>query len=208
MVKVKMNNERHVTDAEVREAYFGGDSPESKKIAQDNRGIIRGVARRYSNILSRDELESCGLVAIWRCLRKHDTTYNRKFTSSLHQFMIWECIKALGERKSLRKKKKPDMYYHIGLKRHFDSTTEEIYDEESGHLIGHIKETLSGMKYSNKCMIRDYFYRDKTFEQIGQMNGYTKEAARQKVGDAVNSLYQLCRSSLGMPIRAHSFTGE
>lgn len=201
-------NDRIVTDEDVRLAYFGGDCPESKKAASDNRGIIRGVGRRYSRTLSSDEIESCGLIAIWRCLNQHDDSYGRKFTSSLHQFMVWECNRAIGQRKPSRKKKNPDMYYHIGLKRHFDGPTDEIYDEESEELIGHIKESLNSMSYPVKCMVRDYFYRNKTLKEIGRINGYTKEAARQKVGDAVNSLSQVCRSSLGLPIPAYSFTGD
>ena len=77
--------DKKISDKEFEEAYKN----------TDNRNMIRMVCASFSNTLSSDILESCGMLALWKCLRSHDEKYGQKFTSSLYRFVRWECIREL-----------------------------------------------------------------------------------------------------------------
>ena len=77
--------DKKISDREFEEAYKN----------PDNRNMIRMVCSSFSNTLSPDILESCGMLALWKCLRSHDEKYGQNFTSSLYRFVRWECIREL-----------------------------------------------------------------------------------------------------------------
>lgn len=58
---------------------------------QNNRNIINKVLNRYYKLLSKDELYSCGLYALWRALRSYNPSKGRTFSSYLWQMTDWEC---------------------------------------------------------------------------------------------------------------------
>ena len=45
--------------------------------------IIKKVTRKYKKQLDQDDRDSCGLVALWQCMKAHDDSYGQKFTTSL-----------------------------------------------------------------------------------------------------------------------------
>lgn len=63
----------------------------------DNKKIINSFYKKYRKRLSVDEIKSCGLIALWKCLQCHDSS-KQKFTTSLYRFMTWECLQELKKK--------------------------------------------------------------------------------------------------------------
>jgi RNA polymerase sigma factor (sigma-70 family) len=62
----------------------------------ENINIINIVCKKYKRVLSQDVLDTCGKRAIWRCLKEHDDS-KQQFTSSLFNFVRWECLDELDK---------------------------------------------------------------------------------------------------------------
>src|SRR5262245_39037708 len=89
---------RPVTDADFKRAYYGASGDDaSLRAAADNRNVIAAVLKQYVGKIPHDELESCGMTAMWRTLQYHqpDHPSRQKFTTSLHRFAKWECLREL-----------------------------------------------------------------------------------------------------------------
>jgi RNA polymerase sigma factor (sigma-70 family) len=69
---------------------------------QDNFLIIHKVLAKFNKQLDKDVLRQCGMVALWKCIQKHDAT-KQKFTSSLYNLTRIECFNALSRQYSKRK---------------------------------------------------------------------------------------------------------
>jgi RNA polymerase sigma factor (sigma-70 family) len=63
----------------------------------DNANIIQSVCNQYRDSLSEDILESCGFQGLLDCLEKHDDKFDRKFTTSLFEFVRWRCLNKIRE---------------------------------------------------------------------------------------------------------------
>lgn len=155
----------------------------------NNTNIIRSVCNGYRNILSEDELHSCGLNALWRTLQYHRPEYNQKFTTSLYRFIDWECKREVRRVKNSRK-------YVVA------SLSEQGYDQLStGDLcekpeVLHLRECISLLPEEwQRTVIRQYYLDNRTMEEIGVINGYSKEAARQKINKAMASLKDICKKA-------------
>jgi len=145
----------------------------------NNRNIIFSVCSRFSNTLSTDILESCGMVGLWKCIKSHDSSYNRKFTSSLYTFVKWECLRELNNHKR--------QSFFIQTSDPVEAGFEEKSDE--------ILEYVEMLPLEQQVVIQLKFYENCTLDEIGTKRGYTKEAARQYVNKGVARLGELCSSS-------------
>lgn len=196
-------NRKTVTNDEFNEAYKGGKSPESRANASNNRGILRSVTKRFlrSGRLDEDECSSCEMVALWRCLQYHDSTFGQKFTTSLYRFCHWECCRASS------KKRHKSEAYRISreelplVARHavdeHDTWSEERYiDIEQVDSLDEIFSRLEKLPYAwQKNIVKQYYLLGLSHEEIGFMNGgYSKETARLKLDQALSELKLSCQS--------------
>jgi len=178
---------RTISNDEFHRAYYGtpGDE-ESQQKASDNRNIIGAVLKKYHGVIPADELELCGMNALWRALQYHREGYGQKFTTSLHMFTDWECK---GELRRYRRQRKE---YSL-----FDQHTNlytVIQDRESDDL-DYVLECLELLPNEwMKKVIQQYFFDGMTLEAIGRANGYGKEAARQKIKRALTHLRKICHA--------------
>ena len=163
---------KYVTDEEFETAYNN----------QDNKNIIKAVTKKYSKILSKDDQTSCGMHGLWRCIQNHDDKYGRKFTTSLFIHVEWECRRHL----SASKKNK------ISFLGEMDS---EIASSITGNEALEILDTLPE---NQKDIIYQRFYENRTLEEIGKSQGYSKEAARQNINKIICKLRESCRETFGV----------
>lgn len=54
--------------------------------------VAHAAASTFSNCLSKDEIKNCILNAIWKASNKYDKRQNVKFTSYLHNGVVFECL--------------------------------------------------------------------------------------------------------------------
>ena len=142
---------------------------------QDNINIIRSATKKYSKTLSPDERERCGMHGLWRCIQSHDPKYGRKFTTSLFIHVDWECKREIA---SLNRK--PEM--PLG---NFDQEISDISPS------GSFDDIVSGLNDNEKSIIYQRFYENRTLEEIGKSQGYSKEAARQNINKIIGELKKI-----------------
>ncbi len=141
----------------------------------DNKNIIRSVTKGYSGQLSKDEQLICGMHGLWRCLQNHDDKYGRKFTTSLFIHVDWECKRELSR---INKKK-------------MSSLGEQAKDIESRNEDAGMPEILEFLPENQKNIVIQRFYENRTLEEIGKSQGYSKEAARQNINKIIQKLKTL-----------------
>lgn len=163
---------RQVTDAEFETAYKN----------QDNRNIIEAVTKKYSNKLSKDTQKTCGMYGLWRCIQNHDNKYGRKFTTSLFIHVDWECKRELS---SMRKKSLPSL----------GDQDENIPSPSSS---GDLSEMIESLPENQKDIIKQRFCENRTLEEIGNNQGYSKEAARQNINKILSKLRDSCPKDFGV----------
>jgi len=153
---------KHVTNAEFETAYKN----------QDNSNIIKSVTKKYSPVLSEDTQKTCGMHGLWRCIQNHDYKYGRKFTTSLFLHVDWEC-----KRELVRLKKRPVSF--LG----------ELDTEIPGPVASvEISDILDALTKKQKEIMHQRFYENRTLEEIGKKQGYSKEAARQNINKILSKL--------------------
>ena len=158
------------------------DQFEKEYSKQDNKNIINAVTKKYSGQLSQDSQKRCGMHALWRCIQNHDDSYGRKFTTSLFIHVDWECKREIS---SLNKKP-------VSLLGECD---DEIVSPEPS---GQIPEILDSLPDNQKEIIYQRFYENRTLEEIGQKQGYSKEAARQNINKILSKLRETTGEDFGV----------
>ena len=149
---------------------------------QDNKNIISAVTKKYSNKLSEDAQKTCGLHGLWRCIQSHDPKYGRKFTTSLFIHVEWECKREL----TLLNKKRTG---YLG-----DSDDEIASPPQSGEM----SEMLESLPENQKNIMFQRFYENRTLEEIGKKQGYSKEAARQNINKILSKLRDTTGEDFGV----------
>lgn len=163
---------KQVTNEEFEKAYNN----------QDNKNIIKAATKKYSNRLSQDAQKTCGMHGLWRCIQNHDDKYGRKFTTSLFIHVDWECKRELGL-----------------LKRRPLSFLGE-YDDDvpSPPASGNCMEILDALPEKQKEIMYQRFYENRTLEEIGKKQGYSKEAARQNINKILSKLRETSEEDFGV----------
>lgn len=191
---------KEVTDEQLRDAYYGGSSPESQQTASDNRGILHSVSSKFvrTGQLDEDEASACEMNALWRCLSYHDDSHGQKFTTSLYRFIEWECRRERSNKKKKAERHKMERSVLPLIARHAvdehdswgSSDTRECDLVEAISRKEEILTKLDELPYAwQRTIIRQYYLQGMTHEQIGFHNGgYSKETARLKLDQALREL--------------------
>jgi DNA-directed RNA polymerase specialized sigma subunit len=139
----------------------------------DNLRIIRAACEKFSKRLPWDILQNCGARALWRTLQSHDDSYKTKFSTSLYQFVIWECKTSI---QTERKLTHPNLLWYDPLE--IDCGYEEVI----------MNEYIDKLSYDEKDILYKRFYEDKTLEEIGDLKGYSKQAAHRNIQKTLSKL--------------------
>ena len=161
-----------ITDEEFEEALRN----------KDNIRIIKSVTKKYSGQLSEDTQKSCGLHGLWRCIKNHDDSYGRKFTTSLFMHVDWEC-----KRELCAQNRKPLL-----------SLGESDGQIESPPPNKDVSEILDSLTENQKKIMHQRFFENKTLEEIGKSEGYSKEAARQNINKIILKLRENMSEDFGV----------
>jgi RNA polymerase sigma factor (sigma-70 family) len=145
-------------------------SNQIKKIIsdEDNVKAIAAVASKYKHCMDEWAIENCAIHAAWLCLQKHDPKYNTKFSSSLYNYMQWECKSYLRHNYSY-----VSDYEQAKLVRARDMTLQ--YE---------VTDCLQQLPEAYREILIQYHYYNMTLREIGDRNGYTKTSAHKKIAKA------------------------
>ena len=163
---------KYITNEEFEKAYNN----------QDNKNIIKAATKKYSSRLSQDAQKTCGMHGLWRCIQNHDDKYGRKFTTSLFLHVDWECKRELG---ILNRRPLAFLGEHDG----------EI---PAPAISGYGLEILDALTDKQREIMHQRFYENRTLEEIGNRQGYSKEAARQNINKIIAKLKENASEDFGV----------
>jgi len=149
---------------------------------QDNKNIIKTVTKKYASKLSKELQESCGMHGLWRCIQNHDDSYGRKFTTSLFIHVDWECKRELG----------------ILSRKPISFLGESDNDIAEAPPSGQVSDILEPLSEKQKEIMYQRFYENRTLEEIGKKQGYSKEAARQNINKILSKLRETSDEDFGV----------
>jgi len=139
---------------------------------QDNLNVMRAATKRYSNLLCLDSQATCGMHGLWKCLESHNPEYGRKFTTSLFIHVEWQCKREISKQMKNNESNLGDLDTQVS------SESSEDF----------LNDALDFLPDNQKQIIYQRFYENRTLEEIGKKQGYTKEAARQNVNKIIKKI--------------------
>jgi len=144
-----------------------------------NKKILTKVCyENLKDVCSRDEIKSVMMNTLWNCVQKYNKTKNVKFSSYLYQSIQ-------NNTRRIYKKKIRDTK-NVSLIDNFHTVSIPFKDkEEARDILDSVKDLNAEL---HTILVQKYFY-GMTNKEIGEANGYGKEAARKKLKKAL----ELCR---------------
>jgi RNA polymerase sigma factor (sigma-70 family) len=141
--------------------------------------LIKVCNQNLKNVCSKDEINSLMMNTLWNCLQKYNKTKNTKFSSYLYR--------SIQNNTRRIYKSKAREFNNVSIIDNFHSilTTSDADKKEARDILDSVKDINSELY---EVLIQKYFY-GMTNKEIGEKNGYTKEAARKKLKKALD----LCR---------------
>ena len=133
---------------------------------RDNRKVMAKAAARFCGLLSKDEVRTDKMTALLHALEKFDPVKS-KFKTYLSNWVRWECLKAIKEKRAYFKRHEP-LPYEPSPKEIFYSLTS--LEEYCGHL-----------NDEEKSLVEARFVRDETYLEISKKYNITQEAIRLKL---------------------------
>ena len=133
----------------------------------DNKLIMEKACASFRNVIEKDELHRCKLIALWEAMQKWNPQ-GRKFTSFLYQKVRWECLKTM----QIQKKQ-----------RFLPILREEAYYSESN-----FQEIIEILPHDMQdVLVKRYVYK-MTLREISQFYGTCHETIRRKIRKALKIL--------------------
>lgn len=145
---------------------------------KDNVRLINFITNKYAKKLDKDIRRECGLIALWRALKKYDPKFGQKFTSSLYRFIHWEC------RRELAKRDQED-YQIKGNRRR---VRDEFVDIDNKEFVEHYLDLLPA---EDREIIRMHYLEDVSVTNIADKFGWQKEVVRKRIKASMLMLQEL-----------------
>jgi DNA-directed RNA polymerase specialized sigma24 family protein len=127
----------------------------------DIMSVAWGAAASFSRILSKDEIQSCIMNALWRASKRFKKDKNTKFTSYIHKGVTYEC---LSQSKLTRSKGHKVIHQNIEDERNPFDTID---------MIDMIQE-----KCDDPSLIIDRFYNKMTIKELSKSHNVCGETIR------------------------------
>lgn len=139
------------------------------------------------NVCTRDEIKSIIMDTLWNCIDKYDNQKNVKFSSYLYRSIQNNARRVYKKKiKECKEKHLIDNFHSILIK-------DNRSVEEARDILMSIKD-LNEELYD--ILIYKFYY-NMTNKEIGEKNGYGKEAARKKLKKALNLCREIVYNNVG-----------
>ena len=148
---------------------------EEKWNSSDVINIMNKVGNRYSKNIDADELDSIKMDTLWRCVKKYDESRGSKFTSYLYQQLSYAL-------KNKTKKKRNEFNVENNLEKPDTKAMSREY----------VFDIVTGMEEEETHILHQRFFKNMTMKEIGHENGYSRETARRKLKNAVETCKSVC----------------
>lgn len=171
---MKQSKRRTVTNDEFNKALAN----------MNNVKIMQEALSKYRGIIPYEDLQRCGLDALWRCIGYHEDNKGNKFTTSLWRFIVWEC------RRELKRIRQQGRIHTVSLsqKEDFDIST------NVNNQIKHLHEYITLLDSDSRDIINQYYFERRTMQEIGDIRGCSKQTIGQKIHKALIELRKMCNN--------------
>lgn len=142
-------------------------------------GVIQKVTSAFP-MLDHEERVRCGLHGMWKALRSHDYSSRRSFTTSLGEWVKWECQHLMRPKLAVLRRCKQE-----------EIDPDHIPREASTPEATAVRDMMDGLDDWQKDVIRKYYLEGLTYKEIAAKNGYSPETARQRVRSAMKTLREI-----------------
>lgn len=144
----------------------------------NNKKIINKVAQKYKKYIPRDEIKTCGMMALWKSLEKFNPERGRKFTSFLYNMMNFECMAWLNK----------DSKYKQKINKYLQSPFNFISDSINCNSYNEFNDLISILPKNLATIVELRIIYNMSFEEIGVINKFSHETARRKLKEAYDKL--------------------
>jgi len=132
------------------------------------------ASQSFTDCLSKDEIRTCIMSALWSATNNYKEGKNTKFTTYFYKGVVYECIK----QKKINNKKNKLSMTNFPINQVFKKN--ELFDRID------ILEEINTLKDAD--IIKERFYLNFTLEDIAKKRGISKEAVRFKLKKNLNFL--------------------
>lgn len=141
----------------------------------DVNGILNSISKKYIKSIEQDDLSTCKHVALWKALQYHDFNHpsKRKFTSSLYNFMWWECQR-----------------YQQNNRKNISNFDINSISEPSGSYnftSVMVNDCLNTLSNEEQTLIRYKFFEKMTLKEISEKMNYSLQTVNVKLKRALDN---------------------
>jgi RNA polymerase sigma factor (sigma-70 family) len=133
-------------------------------------------------ICTKDEMKSIMMSTLWGCIQKFDSSKQVKFSSYLYRSM------QNNSRRVYKKKQKYSKDHEYIENFHGIAKYDNDAKNEARDILMSVQDLNPEL---HKILIQKFYY-GMTNKEIGEENGYGKEAARKKLKKALELCRELC----------------
>lgn len=177
---------------------------------EDNRNMIRSETLAYAKQLDENSLDSCGMQGLWKALQYHRNDKGQKFTTSLWRFIHWECQRELRRvnRQKARERRLendiselPESSLPLDVRCRTPGKFGPDNDaKDRSDNLSHIRDCMQKLPLKVRRVVYQHFFENRTMDEIGMANGYSKETARSRLAQGVSLLKEWCIDQPDEPV--------
>lgn len=152
-----------------------------------NKIMYKVCSENLKGACSRDEMKSIMMSTLWGCIQKFDNTKKVKFSSYLYRSM------QNNSRRFYKKKQRQNKDSEFIDNFHSILKVDTYARDEARDILMSVEDLNPGL---HKILIQKFYY-GMTNKEIGEANGYGKEAARKKLKKALELCREIVYSNVG-----------
>lgn len=135
----------------------------------------------FGGTIPADRRQDIMNSAVMRCLEKHDEAYGRRFLLSLYRFTTWECSRFVRDTRRqgrpLRLSELPELSDPAQDRR------DDLID---------VHDCMQRLAEDDRAIIDQRYLMCMTYQEIGDIHGYSYQTAMVRVRRAIERLRRLC----------------
>lgn len=130
----------------------------------DIQRLITKVLSKFRRLIPYDELVNCGMIGLWNAILIHRDGLGNKFTTSLYNFVRWECLAVI--------------HWNMKLKNSYQSSNDV---GEKNKFLYKFNELIDGIEQEYRTILIKYYVYRYTLKEIGEQMNCGYESVRKKL---------------------------
>lgn len=133
------------------------------------------AANKFKNQLSKEEIDSCFLLALWQACNKYDANYDPEkiaaFQTYFYKGVIFECLKV----------HKKNSAYKKNIKKIQNGDPEKIKSYYTDNAFLELDPQDLKLSKKEKTLLANRFWNNKTLREISEEENVTPQAIKKRI---------------------------